>query len=173
MSKSDLSFDIEPRSKGSYRRALDDIGRALLILKADRLEPVASFLFYYLACEKLAKIMKGVCKRKKKTEMFKRNSQTPNIDEIEAYSKQLGCKISIHDIGDIFSGSNLNSARYLRNQIVHEIGPSHAKQIVNEAWRLVPKMQRFIECRHAVVQYIVALRLSDNVKEHIPHNQKL
>ena len=160
MSRQDLSFDINPRSKGSYRRAADDIERALSILNADKLEPVASFLFYYLACEKLAKILKGVCTRQNKTQIFSRASHTPSANEIEKYLKHLGCKTPKSDIDDIFVSGHENSARSLRNKIIHEIGPTHAKQIVNEASRLVPMMKNFIESRHVVVQYLSGLKRS-------------
>ena len=156
MSNSDPSFDIDGRTKGSYVRATDDIGRALDTLKVEELPAVASFLFYYLSCEKLAKIMKGVCKGKKKSEIFNPRSRTPDTNSINNYSKQLGCKMIKNNIDCIFASNRQKSARWLRNQIAHEIGPSHAKQIVNEAPRLVPKMKKFLECRKDVVQCLTS-----------------
>jgi len=157
MSKFDSSFDLRPRSKGSYRRGVDDIFRALNTLRVDELKPVAAFLFYYLACEKLAKIMKGVCTGKKYKEIFAPNSRTPSAEDIRKYSNQLGGKAAGADFDAIFDRKRKNSARSLRDKIIHEIGPSHAKQIVNAAPSLVPKMKKFLKYNDAVIQYLQKL----------------
>lgn len=147
------SFSINPKTKGSYRRAAEDIDRALKQLNIKKMPGVASFVFYYLACEKLAKIMYGVATKKRKTAVFKSN--TPRWNLIADYSKSLGCSVSRSDIESIFSSKITRSGRNLRNNIIHEIGPAHAKQIAAEAPVLVPKMKSFINCTSEVVNCIV------------------
>jgi len=161
------SFSTDPKAKPSYRRAADDIGRALRVLKAEVLSEVGMFLFYYYGCEKLARLMRGVEKRieiryvypKTKEEEKKQKELktvgTPRATDIYRYAKLMGFDISKEDICNIFCSKN--SAKALRNQFVHEMGPSHAKMIRDEAKSLVPKMQKFIKCRSSLIEYIEKL----------------
>ena len=163
------SFSTDPNAKPSYRRAADDIGRALKVLKAEQLSEVGMFLFYYYGCEKLARLMRGVEKRieiryvypktkeeEKKQEKLK-TFGTPRATEIYQYAKLMDFNISKEDIYNIFCSKNPNSARALRNQFVQEMGPTHARMIRDEAKSLVPKMQRFIKCRSSLIEYIEKL----------------
>ncbi len=150
----DPSFDTNRNTKGSYRRATDDIGRALKQLRINDMPDVAAFLFYYLACEKLAKIMKGACLGKKKDEIFEARGGTPSASKICSYLQQLNCTFQEENINSIFDKDKKYSARWLRNNIVHEIGPSHAKQIVEHSRNLVQKMKLFLRYRKSVVQYL-------------------
>ena len=175
--KVDPSFDIHPNTKGSYRRRAEDISRALSRLKVGNLSNISAFLIYYFSCEKLAKIMIGVSQKKPAAYYFGRNYQL-HIDVIKSSSKHLNCLISNGDIDWIFStqhGSDWNaflrnssdrqiiasfktpkSARLLRNQIVHDIGPTHAAQIQDQAQFLIAKMKRFLDGSAIVIQNLTS-----------------
>lgn len=154
MSTSDPSFAINGKVKGSYLRALDDIGRALNYLKIDAMPDHAAFLYSYLASEKLARIMHGVFSRRKKGEIFCKGAKTPAASTIYSYSKQLGCDMTKTEIDQIFDFYNNQSARKLRDRFVHEIGPSHANDIVKRSITLVPIMKRFLNSRIALSQLL-------------------
>ena len=149
------SFDNDPKRKGSYRRAVDDIYHALELLKVGNMEPVEAFLFYYLACEKLAKIMKGVCEKKTYKEVFRKGEGTPYPKDIKRYLKKMNCAFVEKEIGMIFrSRGKPASARNLRDRLIHEFGPSHARKVAHRAHELVPMMRNFLQCRKAVVDYL-------------------
>ncbi len=159
----DPSFAIDGRVKGSYLRALEDIDRALNHLQIEAMPDHAAFLYSYLACEKLARIMHGVCNRKKKSDVFRKGASTPTATAIYTYSQQLDCYVSRTEIDQIFNSNNNQSARRLRDQFVHEIGPTHAKDIVNRSRTLVPNMKKFLDCRAALIK-----RLTSNPQQ-TPH----
>ncbi len=77
---------------------------------------------------------------------------TPKSYDIYQYAKSMNFNISKDDIEKIFGTKN--SAKALRNQFVHEMGPTHARMIRDAAKSLVPKMQKFIECRSSLIDYI-------------------
>ena len=89
------SFSKNPSTKGSFLRAANDIDVAIKNLGVSRMAPISSFLFYYMACEKLAKIMKGVHNREKMTKTFSRSSNTPNAKNLTNYAKALGLSIVV------------------------------------------------------------------------------
>ena len=55
-----ISLRPHPKEKGSYYRRIDDIALGLKKVDAARLPSAGKFLFYYYACEKLAKGIIGI-----------------------------------------------------------------------------------------------------------------
>lgn len=149
----DNSFDISPAAKGSYRRRTDDIFRALKILNADGLSPVAAFLFEYYACEKLAKIMIGVNAKNPASDYFGSKNYQLRINNIKGAALGLACAATDQDIDQVFA-YDLTSARLLRNKIAHDLGPTHAQEIRDNAKRLVPYMRKFLACGEQVISYL-------------------
>jgi hypothetical protein len=159
MVEPDHSFDANPKQTGSYWRAARDIYRALdKELKVDQLPEPAAFMFYYIGCEKLAKIMKGVVTKKSYAAVFG-NRKTPKPKEIKRYLACLGCQFPTGDVEAIFDPNDPSSARYLRNDFLHEVGPTHAKLLVKGAPHLVPKMRKFIDCIPDVTAHIEKMHI--------------
>lgn len=150
MVANDPSFVKDGRVKGSYKRALEDIDRALDYLNANKLRHQGAFIYYYLACEKLAKIMKGVCCNKPKKDVFNSRSPTPSASDICQYVKKMGGSVNQNDVESIFDSRTPNSARVLRNNLFHEIGPSNAKKVMMHSSELLPKMKRFLHYKELV-----------------------
>ena len=153
---SDPSFDIDPRRKGSYRRRAEDIERALREMNVARLSSVPAFLLYYFACEKLLKIMIGV---RYNWNANKAARQNLDIGLGKKAIKHFDYPVSQTDFELLFaskvSKGSPNSARILRNQIVHDIGPTHARQIEAAASHLVPVMRSFVGNYQVVVDRLV------------------
>lgn len=148
----DPSFDPDPKRKGSYIRATIDINKALDILNVKEMLEQAAFVYYYPACEKLAKIIVGICHKDKMSEVFNRHSHTPSATDIHFSLQQLGCNADISDIKSIFDSNNGLSARKLRDKFFHEIGPTHALQIFNNSNKHVQKMKDFLTYSQVVIQ---------------------
>ena len=62
--KLEFAVERDPKVKGSYRRRLDDAFHALELLNIATFRPEAAFVFYYLTCEKVAKVIMGIASRK-------------------------------------------------------------------------------------------------------------
>ncbi len=165
----DPSFDIHPRTKGSYRRRLDDIERALKNLNLEPSSSSGSFLYYYFASEKLARLLIGINKRRPASYYFEPSDgqkragglRTSEVISAVAY---FGRPICDDDLFWIFHWTcagpewealvrrsvdlkpKVLSARKLRDRIVHDFGPTHALQVAEHAEFLVPKMKKFIGC---------------------------
>ena len=156
MADVNYAFEANPKSKGSYRRASDDVSRALNTLNIDTLSDVDAFLYCYFACEKLAKIAVAVCAGKEGArDFFNRVRRTPNSEKIYSCLCQLGFEFAEGKTDEIF-GENPRSARTLRNQFVHKLGPTHAQLLVQEAPHLVPTMSQFVDCRGAIANFLDA-----------------
>ena len=172
----DPSFDIHPKTKGSYRRRAEDIDRVLRNLRLEGLSREATFLIYYFACEKLAKIIIGVSTKKPASNYFEKNYSL-RINNIKLSCKKLGTPVSEEDIDWIFTSAcdgpkwklflssapdtwilsslkSPKSARWLRNKMVHDIGPTHAKLTRQHAMFLNRKMKKFLSLSTAVVRYL-------------------
>lgn len=147
------NFEIErnPKSKGSYRRRLDDAFVALDCLKVDSFRPEAAFIFYYLACEKVAKVMIGISRRKPALSYFKKINV--RVSDLTIASKFLSCGISKGDIEAIFSDIP-TSACHLRNKLIHDIGPTHVFLIQKSAPNHVNRMRKFLRCRKAIIRHM-------------------
>ena len=85
-----------------------------------------------------------------------------NIRYARAAIKHFDYPISQTDFDLLFETKVLTGptlpARILRNQIVHDIGPSHALQIEAAASQLVPVMKSFVENYEIVVDRLVSLQ---------------
>jgi len=172
----DHSFDIHPKTKGSYRRRAEDIDRVLRNLRLEGLSREATLLIYYFACEKLAKIIIGVSTKKPASNYFEKNYSL-RINNIKLSCKKLGTPVSEEDIDWIFTSAcdgpkwklflssapdtwilsslkSPKSARWLRNKMVHDIGPTHAKLTRQHAMLLNRKMKKFLSLSTAVVRYL-------------------
>ncbi len=150
----DPSFEADPNKKG-YRRALNDINLVFDLLGIEAAPPNVSFLHYYFGAEKVAKAIVGISKRyPSKRPISKKEFCVEEIcraiDDIDLTFDKLA-------IEDIFGNSPL-SARKIRNRFVHQIGPSHAMQIRDNAVRLVPMMKDFVERRTEVFVYLERLK---------------
>jgi hypothetical protein len=63
--KIDYSIERHGHIGGTYRRRLNDAFEVLKVLKFEKLAPEVALIFYFLACEKLAKVMVGIDRDKR------------------------------------------------------------------------------------------------------------
>lgn len=177
----DPSFSIHPQTKGSYRRRAEDIHRALVQMKVRNLPSDAAFIFNYFSCEKLSKIIIGVSTRQPATKVFKIGYGL-NINNIKSSCKNLSLNIREEDIEWIFNSqcndnrwkhlllthnnspsapNDAKSARWLRNKIVHDMGPSNARRVQEHANFLNAKMEQFLKLSAPVVHLLASQRIAD------------
>jgi hypothetical protein len=157
---SDPSFDSDPNTKGSYRRRIEDIALALAEINAEKLSPAANFVALFFGCEKLAQAVVGIAGKVPADQQYLPKNKI-KLPKVLAARDRLGLTVSHHDVRELFSteaecaGGRL-SARVLRNNLVHDFGPTRAKKVAAASARLTPAMKRFLAEVPHVVAYLVA-----------------
>ncbi len=159
----DPSLKPDPRRKGSYYRRIEDIARALENLQSDKLSETMLFLLLYFGCEKIARGLVGIHVRFPATEAY-RPGRPIQLKDIKASAAALGLPVLEQDLDWLFASDKqqhilhptadlTNSARYLRNHLTHDFGPTNVAQIAKQAPFLNPKMKLFLGCVPAVLAY--------------------
>lgn len=160
----DPSLKPDPNRKGSYYRRIEDIERALDKLGVKHLPQAIQFLAYYFACEKLAFGIVGIHSRYPATEAY-RSGKRLHLRDIKSAAAALGLSISNQDLDYLFADSKQqgtlqtkssicnSSARFLRNKLGHDFGPTNVGNVSKHAGFLIPKMTRFLVCTSQVLSY--------------------
>ena len=157
------SLKPDPLRKGSYYRRIEDIARALKILQSDKLSETMLFLVLYFGCEKIARGLVGIHARLPAPEAY-RPGRRIQLKDIKASAAALGLSVLEQDLAWLFAGDRqqhmlrptsaiTNSARYLRNNLTHDFGPTNVARITQHAPFLNPKMKSFLGCVPKILAY--------------------
>jgi hypothetical protein len=157
--KFDWRIERDPDRKGTLRRRLDDAFRAMHDVKLSTApSEVIAFIFYWVACEKVAKVIIAI-KRKKSA-----------IGDLDFKSKKKwhagdlfeGCRltgldrvVSRAELEQIFSKADDRfTAAALRDRLFHDFGPAHVSEVARTAQKLNPLMRKFLSCKSLVADYM-------------------
>lgn len=155
----DQSFTADGGVKGSYYRRIEDIARALDALRVSELPPAIQFLAYYFACEKLALAIVGIQRNKSAKVAYE--GQQVRLGQLKQATRELRLSMGQEYLESLFSANPLTrSARVLRNKLVHELGPTHVKHIVDDGPSFIPKMKQFLGCAPEVLAHLRKRRQS-------------
>jgi len=122
------------------------------------------FLVYYFGCEKIARGLVGIHARLPATKAY-RHGASLQFNDIKVAAVALGLPISEKDLEWLFADFNQqhllrpptpdwnNSARYLRNILTHDFGPSNVTRIAKHAPFHNPKMNLFLGCVPTILEY--------------------
>jgi hypothetical protein len=155
--KIDYSNERQGALGGTYRRRLDDAFRALDAINVGKLPPEVAFVFYFLACVKIAKVMVGISRGRPGRGTVFSNMKWHCSDVIRAAKHiRCGALVSDDDIKNIFAGERVTlfSANAIRNRLVHDFGPTHVIEARTHGPRLIKAMQRFLECRTPIISIL-------------------
>jgi len=158
----DPSLKPDPKRKGSYYRRIEDIQKALDRLAANSFPLTAQFMTYYFACDKLAHGVVGIYEQIPAKKAYKIGL---NLAKLKLAAKAMSLPISDTDLERLFAdqydpqiltsnAANGGSARVLRNNLVHEFGPTNAAHVINHAAFYVPTMAVLLKCTPAVLGYL-------------------
>ena len=162
MTALDVSFDPDPDLKGSYRRRIEDIPRALDKFEVTALPANSRALFvaYYFGVEKLAKAVVGINTAQLAEDAFHRRVPV-KLPETKSAAHDMRLKISEPELDALFEPQwhlkQPSSAITIRNRLGHDFGPTQVCHIHKHAPRLIPIMVRFIEDIHRVVVHLRTL----------------
>lgn len=160
----DPSLNPDPLRKGSYYRRIEDVARGLNSLQGEDLPAPMRFFVDYFGCEKIARGLIGIHARWPVTKAY-HHKRPLKLVEIQAAAAALALPVSVSDIQWLFADFNeqhllrsltpgvSSSARYLRNKLTHDFGPSNVAQIVIHASFLNQKLQSFLACAPAILEY--------------------
>ncbi len=159
------SLKPDPNRKGSYYRRIEDIRRALKILNPDELPEIFQFATYYFACDKLAHGIVGIDERLDDESAYKKQ---PSLKRIKAAAQNLKLPISTDDLTYLFAAEYQQhlvpqsdprhsvSARFLRNKLAHDFGPTNVKRVQAQADFFIPRMVAFLNCADDTLTYLKA-----------------
>lgn len=159
----DPSLKPDPLRKGSYYRRIADVARGLESLQVKGLSDTMRFFAYYFGCEKIARGLLGIHARCPATAAY-HHKQGLKLNDIKAAAAAVGLNISQQDLDWLFADFNeqhilkttsscTNSARYLRNLVTHDFGPSNVARVAKHAPFHNPRMEAFLSCVPAIFEY--------------------
>ncbi len=161
----DSSLKPDPLRKGSYYRRLNDVALGLQSLDSGCLPASTRFFIHYFGCEKIARGLVGVHTRLPATTAY-HHRRPLKLAEIKSAAAALGLGLSEPDVDWIFADFNeqqllrstspdwKNSARYLRNTVTHDFGPSNVARVAKHVPFLDPKMDAFLGCVPVIHAYL-------------------
>lgn len=160
----DPSLKPDPLRKGTYYRRIEDVARALGNLQDGGIPAPMRFFVDYFGCEKIARGLIGINKRWPATKAYHHNTIL-SLCDIQSAASALALPISAGDLVWLFADFNQQhllktsmpgiskSARYLRNKVTHDFGPSNVALVANHAPFLNPKLQAFLACAPVILAY--------------------
>jgi hypothetical protein len=159
----DPSLKPDPLRKGSYYRRIADVSYALESLRVGALSETMRFFAYYFGCEKIARGLVGIHVQRPATEVYHHKHRL-KLKDIKAAAVALQLNVSQSDLDWLFAdfneqdilqttGSYTNSARYLRNRVTHDFGPSNVARVAKHAPFHNPRMEAFLRCVPAIFDY--------------------
>ena len=141
-------------NKGSYFRRIEDIKKGLNKIDASNLPSGGRFLFLYYGCEKLGKGIVGIQKEWEAEVAYARGL---DLSELKSAIKAMNIPATDDDLDELFLSNSVTSARYWRNEIVHNFGPSNVSNVMKHSLKLNFRMHDFLEnCTPTVLRYLKA-----------------
>jgi hypothetical protein len=127
--------------KGTYFRRLEDIERGLKRIDASNLPPGGRFLFLYYGCEKLGKGIVGIAEQWEAEEAY---DQKLVLDGLKVAAKAMNLGITDAELDVLFLSSSNTSARYWRDEIAHNFGPSNVDNVIQHSAILNTRIRQFL-----------------------------
>lgn len=150
----DWKRERNQQEKGSYRRKLDDTYKALSALHVSDHAPEVAFVFNYMACEKIAKLIILMSQCAVSIDQPRDRRFFDECDVATACVK-VGFDFSKESNEAIFSQA-AGSARSLRHNLFHDMGPTQVFNIQKDANRLNQLMDDFLQCKSVIIEFLDA-----------------
>ena len=170
------TFSINPRAKGTYRRRLADIAKALTKFEIEKLpaNSAAQFVAHYFGCEKLAKGIVGIVRQISAGTAYNEDIDPAKIEEA---ADKLKLTISKKELALLFatqarSNKTPSVARAIRDRIFHDFGPTNVDHAVKHAPILIPIMKKFLDCERQMQDHLRWLNGSRQIEDPPAHALK-
>jgi hypothetical protein len=141
-------------NKGTYYRRLEDIEKGLREIDKSKLPSGGRFMFLYYGCEKLAKGIVGIHAQWEAEEAY---NQSLELAGLKAAASAMKLGIPDAELDALFLSNDKTTARYWRNEIAHNFGPSNVGNIVKHSAALNKRMHDLLDAyTPAVLAYLRA-----------------
>lgn len=163
----DWSLNPDPNLKGSYRRRIEDIDRALKAFGIDQLPEPAKAVAYFFGCEKLALGIVGIDKRVPVDHAYGPFVKL-KLHDLKQAAPRVGVTFPVDELQYIFAeipprdppvpAPVGTSVRILRNKIAHDFGPTNVGELdrSNAAFFNL-RMVRFLACQREVIGHLTSI----------------
>ena len=140
----DTVIDLEHQSRSAYLKNGNEIILGLERLNIQSMTTEQSFMFYYFACEWLAKILYGISANKNISEL-KNPKFKFNVEQIRKAKQKLNLSITTEELDALFYTKNDNSARKIRNNVAHEFGQKSLQKIAEHETNYIPIFEKLLK----------------------------
>ena len=120
---------------------------------------------HYVGCEKIARGIVGI-QTQRPAEVVYRHNFKLQLKDIKAAATSLNLPVTPHDLEWLFADYNeqsllksyalgfSKSARYLRNRLMHDFGPTHLWQVSQHAPFLNAKLETLLRTTPTILAYL-------------------
>ena len=136
----------------AYLKSGKEIKSGLERLNIEPMKAEKSFMYYYFACEWMAKIFYGISANKKLADL--KNDRRFNISWIKQAQQKLNLSITLEELDTLFKG-NTKSARDIRNKIAHNFAKSTLQEIADRETEFIPVFKKLLKEWEAVSARLV------------------
>ena len=139
----DAVNNLNPTSRKAYLKSGNEIILGLERLNIKSMTAEQKLIFYYFACEWLAKILYGISSNKTISEL--KNLKKFDVRWIKKAKRDFNLSITPEELDVLFNSSNKESARYIRNKIAHEFGQKYLQEMEEHGTKYNPIFEKLLK----------------------------
>ena len=144
----DAVSNLDIRRRKAYLKSGNEIISGLERLKIQYMTAEKSFIYYYFACEWMAKILYGLSVNMSIIELKKPRSF--DIEWIRKARQNLDLSITPEELNALFYTKNKKSARHIRNKTAHNFAESTLQEIAERGTEHIPIFKKLLKEWEAV-----------------------
>ena len=144
----DAVNQLHPNGRKAYLKNGNEIISGLERLDLQSMTPEKSFIYYYFACEWMAKLFYGISANKKLSDL-KNDYSGFNISWIKQAQQNLNLSITLEELDTLFK-RRTKSARDIRNKIAHKFTESTLQEIADRETEFIPIFKKLLKEWEAV-----------------------
>lgn len=140
----DAVSHLHSNTRQAYLKSGNEIISGLERLNIQSMTTEKCFIYYYFACEWMAKIFYGISDNKTVTEL-EGNRRPFDVRWIRKARKHLNLSITTEELNDLFYTKNEISARNIRNDIVHHFSRKTLQEIAKCETEYIPIFKKLLK----------------------------
>ena len=126
----------------AYLKSGNEIISGLKRLNIQSMKAEKSFMYYYFACEWMAKIFYGISANKQLS-VIKNDHSNFNVRWIRQAQQKLNLNITLEELDTLFKKEN-KSARNIRNKTAHNFAESTLQEIAELGTEHIPIFKKLL-----------------------------
>ena len=139
---------LHPNRRKAYLKSGNEIISGLERLNIQSMTTEKSFIYYYFACEWMAKLFYGISANKQLS-IIKNDRSQFNVGWIKQAQQNLNLSITLEELDTLFK-SRTKSARDIRNKIAHNFAGSTLQELADRETEFIPVFKKLLKEWEAV-----------------------